>query len=340
MRYRNNWTEAIVEGVSDAAEGIRELAIRPVAGAVPYGPGAHIDVQVLAGEAPEVRSYSLVGTYTAGAPYTIAVKQLPASRGGSRYMGTLQPGNRLRISQPVNHFELSTAKGSYLLLAAGIGITPLLGMAETLGQRADTEVSMFYLGRTPGEMPYRERLEGMLGERLTCHFSGSEGRPDLQRLLDEMPADTRLYLCGPLGLMNDVRAAWERSGMPNAHMRYETFGASGAFAPQPFRVHLPRFERTLEVSERQTLLQVLEEEGIDVISDCRKGECGLCQVEVLEYTGDIDHRDCFFSDAQKAENRKMCACVSRVANGELTIDTSYRKTASEAPCVSSEIKKN
>jgi vanillate O-demethylase ferredoxin subunit len=89
-------------------------------------------------------------------------------------------------------------------------------------------------------------------------------------------------------------------------------------------VNIPRFNKQIEVKENETLLHAMEAAEIDVMYDCKKGECGLCQVDILEYTGDIDHRDFFFSEAEKGENKKMCACVSRVANGNITIDTAYR----------------
>lgn len=324
MRYRNVWMDATVTDVTQVAENVRQISIQPLNGTQAFTVGSHIDFSVYINDLPEIRSYSLIGCFSPGEPYTIAVKKLENSRGGSAYMWQLNVGDKLTISSPVNHFELSYTATEYLLIAGGIGITPLLGMAEILLSRANTRVQLVYVGKQAAAMPYIERLQALLGDQLTLHFSQNSGRFDVQSILKIASPDTLAYLCGPLSFMNSVRQAWEQSEYNNHHLRYETFGASGLFSPQSFRVKLPRFQVELEVPKYQTLLQVLSAAGIDVMYDCQKGECGLCQVDILEYTGDIDHRDCFFSKNEKAENKKMCACISRVANGNLVIDTAYR----------------
>lgn len=324
MRYRNSWQEAVVVDRQQVAENVMQIQIAPSEGTVSFTVGSHLDIMVLIGESQEFRSYSLVGTPQPHAPYTISVKRLTNSRGGSAYMWSLEKGSRLRISQPTNHFELDYRAQEYLLIAGGIGITPILGMAEQLAGLEDKKVRMLYLGQSEKEMPYLEKLTTVLGNRLLVHFSAKSGRYDLANLLNLANAETQVYLCGPIELMNAVRKVWEHGPYDLQQLRYETFGASGLFAPQDFSVTLPRFSLTLNVKANQTLLAVLEEAGIEVMYDCKKGECGLCQVDVLECSGDIDHRDFFFSESEKGENKKLCACVSRVANGSLSIDTGYR----------------
>lgn len=324
MRYRNSWHEAVVVDRQQVAENVMQLQIAPLEGTINFTVGSHLDVMVLIGESQEIRSYSLVGTPQPHEPYTISVKRLTNSRGGSAYMWSLEKGSRLRISQPTNHFELDYRAQEYLLIAGGIGITPILGMAEQLAGLENKKVRMLYLGQSEQEMPYLEKLTTVLGDHLLVHFSAKSGRYDLANLLNLANAQTQVYLCGPIELMNAVRKVWEHGPYGLQQLRYETFGASGLFAPQDFSVTLPRFSLTLNVKANQTLLAVLEEAGIEVMYDCKKGECGLCQVDVLECSGDIDHRDFFFSESEKGENKKLCACVSRVANGSLSIDTGYR----------------
>lgn len=324
MRYRNDWMDATVVDVQQVAENVRQISLVPQRGTQPFTVGAHIDFSVYINDLPEVRSYSLVGRFSSERAYTIAVKKLQNSRGGSAYMWQLKVGDKLTISSPVNHFELSYTSTNYLLIAGGIGITPLVGMAEELRGRTNTSVQMVYVGKEAREMPYIPQLQSLLGDDLTLHFSEDRGRFNIQNILEMASSDTLVYLCGPLSFMNSVRQAWEQSDYANHNLRYETFGASGLFALQSFRVKLPRFKVELEVPKHQTLLKVLTAAGIDVMYDCQKGECGLCQVNILEYSGDIDHRDCFFSQSEKEENKKMCACISRVANGHLVIDTAYR----------------
>ena len=324
MRFKNSWIEATVVDATNVANNVRQLKIVPTEGVQFYTVGAHIDVSVMINDAPEIRSYSLVGKYNPDDPYTIAVKRLASSRGGSNYMWTLEKGHKIKISQPTNHFELSYSSPSYLLIAGGIGITPLVGMAEELASRTAKQVKMIYIGTNQSEMPFIPRLAKQLGDNLSVYESDKNGLYDVSSILDMVNVNTQIYLCGPLGLMNAIRRVWEKSRYPIENLRFETFGASGLFAPQTFRVQVPRFGKEITVPANQTLLRTLEAAGIEVMYDCKKGECGLCQVDIVACTGDVDHRDFFFSEEEKGENKKMCACVSRVANGDLVIDTSYR----------------
>ena len=324
MRFRNTWEDATVIHTEQVAANVMQIHIAPNGGTERFSVGSHIDVSVLINGHPEIRSYSLVGQYRTSSPYKIAVKRLPASRGGSEYMWRLKEGNKLRISQPTNHFELNFTAPDYLLIAGGIGITPILGMAKQLAAQASRKVQMLYLGVSKKEMPYVEELKNLLKDRLTIHYSDEQGLYDTAQILKLVNDQTLVYLCGPLGLMNAVRKTWEESSFDNQNLRFETFGASGLFAPQAFTLNIPRFQKELQVKKNQTILSALEESGIEVMYDCKKGECGLCQIDIISYTGDIDHRDFFFTEEEKGENKKMCACVSRVANGNLTIDTAYR----------------
>jgi len=127
-------------------------------------------------------------------------------------------------------------------------------------------------------------------------------------------------------LLDDARRLWLAAGRPITDLRWETFGSSGAFPAEDFTVAVPRHGVEIVVPRNRTLLDTLADAGIEVISDCRKGECGLCALTVMSFDGRIDHRDVFLSDAQKAENQKICACVSRAA-GRIVIDTDYRPDA-------------
>jgi ferredoxin len=129
-------------------------------------------------------------------------------------------------------------------------------------------------------------------------------------------------VCGPIGLMDAVRRAWSEAGRPIAMLRFETFGSSGRYAPEPFTVRIPRLQR--EMPADSTMLAALESAGVELLADCRRGECGLCVVDVLDHDKPIDHRDVFFSDHEHADDRKMCTCVSRQVGGTVTIDTAWR----------------
>ena len=133
--------------------------------------------------------------------------------------------------------------------------------------------------------------------------------PDFVRDVD---SDTEAYVCGPIRLMDAVRRAWLERGLPIANLRMETFGNSGWFDPQEFTVRVPALGLETRVKPNQSMLEALEAAGADMLYDCRKGECGLCEVRVAALEGDIDHRDVFYSERQRNAREKMCCCVSRV----------------------------
>jgi len=216
MRYKNSWMEATVIDIRDVADNVRQIMIKPLGGTIPFTVGAHIDISVLVKNLPEI----LVGRWQPGQAYTVAVKLLPNSRGGSAAMWSLQKGDRLKISAPTNHFELSHTREQYLLVAGGIGITPLIGMAEELVQARKVDVFMIYVGKRASEMPFIERLQGLLGDRLLLHFSEEQGRFDFNRLFDFVSSTSLVYLCGPIGFMNAVRKLWEESDHKDLHLGF------------------------------------------------------------------------------------------------------------------------
>jgi ferredoxin-NADP reductase len=327
MRYRNAWSEATVVATADVAANVRQIEILPTAGAQHYGAGAHLDVSLLIDAKPGIRSYSLIGPYRPNQPYRIAVKRLAAGRGGSSAMWALVPGARLMISQPQNHFALTFGRQSYMLIAGGIGITPIYGMALELAAYG-ADLRLLYAGASRAEMPFIDNLTAQLGDRVTVYPSNEERRIAIDHVVAAITPGAQLYVCGPLRMLDAVRRAWRDHDLPAGDLRYETFGASGQFAPQPFQVSVPRLGLELTVREDQSMLDALIQAGADVMADCLRGECGLCTVHVLACSGVVDHRDLFFNDAQKGENKKMCACVSRIVGGGVVIDTAYRGSLS------------
>jgi vanillate O-demethylase ferredoxin subunit len=322
MRYSTTWMDAQVTAVTDAARRVRLIEITPAA-LYPFTPGAHVDVQVYIDGKPHIRSYSLVGTSGHGKPYTIGVKRLDDSRGGSDYMWSLAPGAKLSVSQPKNQFEMTYGRDAYLLIAGGIGITPIVGMAEDLVRRK-ANFRLRFAGSSRAEMPFVDRLSELLGDRLSLHISDEGTRLDIPRAIRGMAHGTQVYVCGPMRMLDDVRQTWHDLHLPEGDLRYETFATTGRYPAQAFDVTLPRFGRTITVARNQTLLDALNSNGIEVMSDCERGECGLCMVQILACSGTVDHRDVFLSDEQKAENTKLCACISRVVDGDIVIDTAYR----------------
>lgn len=327
MRSNASWTDAVIASFEDLTPTVREFRIRPAdaAGVQRHEPGSHLQLQLLVDGRPQLRSYSLVGEPD-GQTWRIAVKRLDDGRGGSRGMWQLAAGDRLQVSGPHNHFPLDFNAPAYLLVAGGIGITPLVGMAQALAGRcaqSNTPLRMLYGARGAAELAYLGALRECLGERL-C--TAAAARIDFAAEIAALPVGAQMYVCGPVPMLDAARHAWEAAGRPATDLRYETFGNSGRFAPQAFRVRIPRHALDIMVPAGCSLLDALEQAGVEAVSDCRRGECGLCTLDVLALDGEIDHRDVFLSEHEKRGNTRLCACVSRVV-GSVTLDSSYRPDA-------------
>jgi ferredoxin-NADP reductase len=306
------WATGTVVASTPVAQDVRRLTIaRPPRGRA--APGSHVDVRVPLDEGSDVRSYSVVESSDDGGLVTISVLRVRQSRGGSAFMHGLSPGDRLEVTQPLQNFPLRVGAPRYLLLAGGIGITAVTEMARVL-RHVGADYTLVYVGRSRERMAYVVELTELHGDRLVLHVD-AEGTPlDVTELVGSVDAQTELYMCGPIRLMDDVRRNWQDSGLPPANLRYETFGSSGWFEAEEFVARFPgrRVETTVRTDE--TLLEALTRAGVDLMYDCRKGECGLCLLDVACVEGALDHRDVFLSQAQQASNRALAACVSRVAS--------------------------
>jgi vanillate O-demethylase ferredoxin subunit len=322
MAERIEWGEGVVRATRDLSPDIRMIEIAPSAGFVAPSPGSHINVGVLIGDRPDVRSYSIVGSCADGV-YRIAVKRLKESRGGSAYMWTLAAGARMSVSAPANHFELGRGRPEYLLLAGGIGITPIFTHALALA-RAGARFRMLYACRGRRDAALATELTQEIGDRLRLFVSEDEARVDIPAEIAKLDHQGEFYVCGPIGMLEDAKRAWAESGRPVEKLRFETFGSSGRRPSVPFTARIPRLHKEIAVGANQTLLEALEDAGVDMIFDCRRGECGLCALPILEVEGEVDHRDVFFNEAEKASNAKLCTCVSRVYGVSITLDTADR----------------
>ena len=320
MRTIETWTPAVVRSVTQLTPSIRALDIVPEGLTVHgYPLGGHLNVSVMIAGKPDTRSYSIVG---AEGCYRIAVKRAPDSRGGSEYMWSLTEGSRLSVSNAKSNFPLDFGYRGYRLIAAGIGITPIFGMALALAARGD-QVRLAYAARSVDELAFGDELKAALGKHLTTYVSGEGCRLDVAAYLRTVPPGELVMICGPLPMIDQARRAWKALGRSAADLRFETFGSSGAHAPEAFTVRLPQFAAEVVVAENQSMLDALNAAGYEIMSDCRRGECGVCAVNILEVEGEVDHRDVFFNERQKAENKKICVCVSR-AVGRVSIDAMIR----------------
>ena len=322
MKNSQTWHPAHIRAHRNLSPTVREFEIRPEGGVKPWTVGSHLKLRVLVDGREETRSYSLVGLHDADV-YRIAVKRAEASRGGSRFMWGLDAGAELMIGEPNNHFELAFNAPQFLLVAGGIGITPLVGMAQMLASKG-ADMRMCYAARSADELVLSDVLKQSLGTRLKTFCSDARQRIDLDAEIAALAPRAQMLVCGPIALLDAARDAWARAQRPIADLRFETFGNSGRHEVQPFWVELPRHQMRIEVPADRSLLDVLNEAGIETLSDCCRGECGLCAMDVISVQGSIDHRDVFLSAHEQQSNARLCACVSRVSGGGVVLDTAYR----------------
>jgi vanillate O-demethylase ferredoxin subunit len=230
-------------------------------------------------------------------------------------MHTLQAGDQLDITQPLQNFPLRVGAERYILLAGGIGITAMINMAKVLKTlRAD--YSFVYAGRNRAAMAYLEELQEVHGENLVVHVDDEGTSLDVNRLVASATEDTELYMCGPIRLMDAVRRTWAERELSYPNLCYETFGNSGWYDPEEFIVKVPTLGLEVAVGQGRSMLEALEDAGADMMFDCRKGECGLCEVKILRLEGAIDHRDVFYSARQQDATEKMACCVSRAVTSQ------------------------
>jgi ferredoxin-NADP reductase len=318
MKNSQTWHPAHIRAHRDLSPTVREFEIRPEGGVKPWTVGSHLKVRVIADGREDTRSYSLVGLPDKEV-YRIAVKRAEPGRGGSRFMWGLETGAELMIGEPNNHFELSFNAPQFLLVAGGIGITPLATMAAR--RRAEGEpVRLHYAGRSRELMAFLPELQALLGDDLHVHADADAGTPlDIDAVLDDVPAGDRLYVCGPKVMLDAVLARTQARGWEHDRVHFELFTTTVAEeGDQPFEVELAQSGRRFTVPADQSILDCLIEHGCDPMYDCKRGECGVCTTAVLE--GEIDHRDYVLSAREKSEGNVMQICISRAKGAKLVLD--------------------
>jgi vanillate monooxygenase ferredoxin subunit len=209
-------------------------------------------------------------------------------------------------------------------VAGGIGITPIFGMAHAL-ERHGRPFRVLYAARSREQMPFVEELSELLGDRLELFVSAEGERLDVAAEVERLDPEGELYLCGPLRLRDHAQHVWREKERRPDRLRFETFASGGRFAAEEFVARV-RDQGGKEVTVRanRTLLDALRDDGVEMMWDCLRGECGLCATQVIEVEGELDHRDVFLSDSEQAEGKTIVTCVSRAVGGAITIDTGFR----------------
>jgi len=310
---------ARVHTLRHEAEGIISVELRPWGDTVftPFEAGSHIDLHLPNGL---VRSYSLLNAPSDQGRYVVGILRDRASRGGSRYVHEqLRVGTQLQISQPRNNFALDTRASHSVLVAGGIGITPIYCMFRqllALGRSAE----LVYCARSRAEAALVDEISG-LGAKVLYHFNDEKGGlPDLASYLAGRPGDTHFYCCGPTPMLDAFEQTCERLGYPHAHIERFTAAevAASEDAQDSYSVELSKSGKTVSVEPGLNLLDVLLEAGCGIEYSCREGVCGSCETRVLE--GDVDHRDGVLTKAERAANKSMMVCVSGCKSRRLVLD--------------------
>ena len=314
--------EARVVALHDATPEIRVFELQRADGAplAPCTAGAHIDLHLAPGL---VRQYSLCNGPAQRDRYVIAVKREPASRGGSAALHErVAAGDLLKVTGPRNHFPLAKAAAEHLLLAAGIGVTPLLAMARQL--KADCRrFRLVYFTRSPEHTAFREELAGADWAGCVDFQHGLEPAQlpaVLRRLLADPRPGGHVYVCGPRPFMEQALAlAGERYPAGTVHSEFFSGDAALQAAPtRGFAVRCARSGKQLQVAEGESIVAVLGRHGVHVETMCQQGVCGTCLTGVLQ--GRPDHRDCYLTDEERATGNAMLVCCSRSLDPLLVLD--------------------
>jgi len=306
----------IVADRSPVADGVVLLTLRARDGAVPaWEPGAHIDL-VLGGDL--VRQYSLCGDPADRERLQVAVLREPESRGGSRHVHeNLRAGDPVEVRGPRNNFRLVDA-GSYLFIAGGIGITPLLPMIRQV-EAARKPWRLLYGGRTRASMAFTDELTRLAPDRVVLRPQDEFGLLDLGSFLSGARDGTAVYCCGPEPLIAAAEEACR--ALPHVSLHVERFSPrteEPEGIDRPFEVELRRSGRVVQVPADRSLLEVLQDEGVDIAFSCQEGTCGTCETTVLD--GVPDHRDSLLTEDERAANDVIFPCVSRCASRRLVLD--------------------
>lgn len=294
---------------------ITEFVLVPLKDMVlpPFTPGAHITVKTPAGA---MRRYSLVGGSEEPKEYVIAVKREPFSRGGSASMhDDALEGAELEIEPPENDFSLTEAD-RYLLIAGGIGVTPIYSMAQEL-KRQNKPFDIIYCTRSPEETAYLTEMTQAFSSRLLVHHD----QGDRNKVYDfwghfEEPQKTHVFCCGPQPLMEEIKAL---SGhWPEGRVHFEDFKPVEVVRANDieFDVELARSGEIVTVPADRSILETLRDTGHRTVSSCESGTCGTCKTRLIE--GDVDHRDMVLMDHEKGNT--IMICVSRAKSGRLVLD--------------------
>ncbi len=280
--------------------------------------GAYLTLPVVLSDGKKTtRSYSISSDPEQRDRYEIAVLREAKGKGGSISVhDTYQLGMRLNVTPPVNNFAIHRTNRVTVLIAGGIGITPLKSMAKSLLNRG-VPFKLHFAGKSRETMPFLALLEKELGSSLVAYPANEGKRMEINSIISNAPDDCIFYVCGPQKMINATISSAVLQGIDPDYICFERFEADKRIDDQPFQVELYSSKKSVSVAANQTLLEALLQQGIEIPNNCRAGQCRSCVVKVV--SGNVDHRDDALSPEDKEQNL-MCPCVSRSSSGTITLD--------------------
>jgi ferredoxin-NADP reductase/nitrite reductase/ring-hydroxylating ferredoxin subunit len=308
----------VVKRKWQTADGIIGFEFAPRDGHLPtFQPGAHIDVHLPNGL---IRQYSITNGPGELLSYVIGVKQEAASKGGSKVLvESVREGDLLTISEPRNNFPLRRDATRTVLIAGGIGITPLLSMARFL-DKSSLNYELHYFVRDDDQVAFGDQIRALKG-KVTYHTGVAvpDVAPTISGLLGPHSMAQHVYVCGPGPMLETVRTEASKLGWPDEAIHFEYFKNDKVIDDSSaFEIELARSAMTLQVPAGKTILEVMREAGLSVPSSCEQGACGTCLTTVIE--GEVDHQDVYLNESEKASNSCMMTCVSRAKSARLVLD--------------------
>ncbi|WP_339449180.1 flavin reductase family protein [Pseudomonas sp. EA_5y_Pfl2_R50] len=297
------------------SDSIREITVHgPASLAAMSHAGAHF--KWLIPGLDDCRHYSTVHVNDAAeGQFTFAIRLSPDSI-SSQYIRTLAVNDSVELEGPFNTFNypLSATSGRDIAVAGGIGITPLTGILRHLAT-LNRPAQLHYFARSAADAAYGEDLQEQLQARMQLHLSGN--RPAISQILADLTAQDRLYVCGPAAMLSEVLSHAERVGLARECVHLEVFNVARDDTAQGFVIDAAESGISVNVGPEQSLLEALEAAGLDPLYDCRRGECGVCALDVLE--GEVEHRDFIMSEQEAACSARIYPCVSRAKSPRLKL---------------------
>lgn len=316
----NGQLSLVVSGMRQLTPRIRAYELRSTTDRdLPaFSAGSHIKIPVILpnGE-PAIRYYSICSSPAELGFYEIAVLRENETRGGSEFIHkNFTLGFLIRSEAPANHFPLSYKSKHAVLIAAGIGITPIRSMIYEL-RFSELSFEIHYAGRHRSDMAYISELEREFGSRLCTYISGSGERINFSRIIVEAPSNSDFYICGPKSFIDDFLVKAHDVSINAKHIHVEAFARTSTDQEKPIQLYLHRSNISVHVQKNETILDALIDAGIEISHQCKSGVCGSCKVKVI--TGIADHRD-FVLDSSQREAGLLCTCVSRAHSEHMEID--------------------